>query len=79
MLAKKEDFSIFLVTFGLPLIKYVLTPLAESILILIGLPAAAATTDAAIQKNIFVSGTAVLKLSNEEMENILNRSRNHDY
>ena len=66
-------------TFGLPLIKYVLTPLAESILILIGLPAAAATTDAAIQKNIFVSGTAVLILSNEEMENILNRSRNHDY
>ena len=61
--------------------KYVLTPLVESILILIGLPppAAAAVADAAIQKNIFVSGTAVLILSNEEMENILNRSRNHDY
>ena len=61
MLVKKEDFSIFLkplMTGGLPLMKNVLTPLAKSVLIILGLTAASAT-DACIQKKIFGSGTTL--------------------
>ena len=49
--------------------KNVLTPLALSVLIAIGLTAAALATDAATQKKIFESGTVII--SNEEMEDIM--------
>ena len=49
-----------LMTAGLPLIKNVLTPLAESGFIPLGQTVAASATDAAIQNNIFWSGTTEL-------------------
>ena len=55
---------------GLPLIGNVLKPLAKSILIPLGLTAASAT-DAAIHKKMFGSGTTTLKISNEEMNDIM--------
>ena len=45
-------------TGGLPLMKNVLTPLAKSVLVILGLTAASAT-DASIQKEIFGSGTTL--------------------
>ena len=57
-----------LITAGLPLMKNVLTPLAKSILILLGLTAAASAADAAIQRKIQGSGKTALIISNEEME-----------
>ena len=57
-------------TAGSPLMKNVLTPLAESVLVPLGLTAAESTTDAAIQKKIFGSGATALIISNEEMNNI---------
>ena len=45
--------------------KSVLTPLAKSVLMPLGL------TDAAIQKKIYESGTTALIISNEEMEDIM--------
>ena len=59
---------------GLPLIKFVLTPLAKSVLIPLGLVAAVSAADAGIhQKKISGSGTSVsetatLIISNEEMK-----------
>ena len=50
---------------GLPLIKNVLTPLAKSVFIPLGLTAVAPATDAAIQKKIH--GSCI----NEEMEDIM--------
>ena len=58
-------------TSGLQLIKDVFTPLAKSVLIPLGLTVAASATDAAIQKNIFGSGTTTLIISNKEMEDIV--------
>ena len=55
----------------MPLIGNVLKPLAKSVLIPLGLTAAASATDAAIHKNIFRSGNTALILSNEEMNNIM--------
>ena len=52
---------------GLPLIGNVLKPLAKRVLILLGLTAAASTTDTAIHKKMFGSGTTTLIISNEEM------------
>ena len=52
---------------GLPLIRNVLKPLAKSILIPLGLAAAASATDAAIRKKMFGSATTTLIISNEEM------------
>ena len=43
-------------TVGLPLMKNAFIPLTKSILIPLGLTAAATATDAAIQKKIFASG-----------------------
>ena len=57
-----------LMTAVLLLIKNVLTPLAKSVLILLGLTAAMSATDAAIQKKIHGLGTTALIISNEEME-----------
>ena len=51
--------------------KNVLKPLALSILIPLGLTAAASATDAAIHQNMFVCGTTTLIVLNEEMNSIL--------
>ena len=56
-----------LLTPGLPWMKNVLTPSAKIVLILLGFTAAAAATDAAIQKKIIESGTTALIISNKEM------------
>ena len=49
----------------------VLTPLAKSVLIPLGLIALSSGTETAIQKRIYGSGTTALIISNEEMENIM--------
>ena len=72
--SQEERFLNFLrtlMTAVLPLMKNVLTPLAKSVLVSLGLTAAASTTDAAIQKKIFVSGTTTLMISKEDMEDIM--------
>ena len=46
-------------TTALPLMKNVLAPLAKSILLSLGLPAAASAADEAIQKKIYDSGTTL--------------------
>ena len=56
---------------GLPLIKNVIKPLAKSILIPLGLTAAASAVDAVIHKRIIGSGNTTLIISNEEMNDIL--------
>ena len=67
---------------GLPLIKNVIKPLAESVLILLGLTAATSAADAQIHKKILGSGcrhssssashnTTTLIISNGEMEDII--------
>ena len=64
-----------LMTAGMPLLKNVVTPLAKSFLIPLGLTAAASATDAAIQKKTFGSGhpldlaprMTALMISNEEL------------
>ena len=48
--------------------KSVLTPLAKSVLIPLGLTAAISATDAAIQKKIHESRTTALIISNDEMK-----------
>ena len=57
-----------LMTAALQLMKSIITPLANSILFPIGLSAGMSTADAAIQKNIYGSGTTLLIISYEEME-----------
>ena len=56
---------------GLSLTGNVLKPLAKSILIPLGLTAAASATDAAIHKKMFVSGVTTLIISNEKMNDIM--------
>ena len=56
---------------GLPLTKNVIKPLAKSVLIPLGLTAAASAADAGIEKKILGSGTTTLIMSNEEMNDIL--------
>ena len=59
---------------GLPLIKSVIKPLAKSVLIPLGLTAAASAADAGIHKKILESGSAnnntILIISNDEMDDI---------
>ena len=55
----------------MPLIKNVLKPLTKSVLIPIGLTAAAPATDAGIHKKMLESGVTTLILSNEKMNNIM--------
>ena len=55
-----------LMSVNLPLIKYVLTPLAKSILVPLGLTKAASAANAAIQKKIFGSGKTASTTLNEE-------------
>ena len=56
---------------GLPLIKNVIKPLTKSVLIHLGLTAAASTADAGIHKKILGIGTTTLIISNEEMNDIV--------
>ena len=65
---------------GLPLIKNVIKPLAKSVLIPLGLTAAASAADAGIHKKIFGSGrpsssasrnNTMLIISNDEMKDII--------
>ena len=58
---------------GLPLIKNVIKPLAKSVLIPLGLTAAASAADAGIHKNILGSGynNTTLIISNDEIEDII--------
>ena len=56
---------------GLPLTGNVVKPLAETVLIPLGLTAAASATDAAVYKKMFGSGTTTLIISNEEMNDIM--------
>ena len=58
---------------GLPLMKSVIKPLAKSVLIPLGLTAAASSADAVIHKKILGSGynNTTLIISNDEMDDIL--------
>ena len=57
---------------GLPLIKNVIKPLAKSVLILLGLTAAASAADAGIHKKILGSGNmTTLIISNDEIHDII--------
>ena len=60
-----------LIKTGLPLIKNVIKPLAKSVLIPLGLTAAASQADAGIHKNILGSGNKTLIISNDEIEDII--------
>ena len=60
-----------LIKAGLPLIKNIIKPLAKSVLIPLGLAAAASAADAGIHKKILGSGTTTLIISNEEMNDIM--------
>ena len=51
--------------------KNVLKPLAKSVLIPLGLTAAAAATNAAIHRKMFGSGDTTLMISNEEMNDVM--------
>ena len=56
---------------GLPLIKNAVKPLAKSVLIPLGLTAAASAADKQIQRKILGSGSMTLITSNEEMNDIM--------
>ena len=60
---------------GLPLMKGVIKPLTKSVLIPLGLTAAASAADAEIHKKILASGSdnnnTILIISNDEMDDIL--------
>ena len=53
--------------------KNVLTPLAKSVLMLLGLTAVASATDADVQKKIYRSEITILIISNEEIKDILQK------
>ena len=55
-----------------------LTPLAKNILVPLGLTAVASATDVAIQKKTFVSRTATLVFSNEEVNDIMKIVKSHE-
>ena len=60
-----------LLKIGLPLIENVLKLLAKSVLISLGLTAAASETDAGIHKKMFGSCVTTLIISNEEINDIM--------
>ena len=60
-----------LLKIGLPLLKNVVKPLSKSLLITLGLTAAASATDAGKHKKKLGSGTATLIISNDEMEDMM--------
>ena len=55
---------------GLLLIKNVITPLTKSLLILLGLTAAASAADAEIHKKMLGSGNTTLIILNKDMEDL---------
>ena len=63
---------------GSPIVKNVVKPLAKSVLIPLGLTAAASATDAAIQKKIFGSVMTALIISNEEMIDTMKIIKSHE-
>ena len=67
---------------GLPLRKSVIKPLAKSVLIPVGLTAAASAADAGIHKRILGSGNnnnTILRISNNEMDDILKIVKSLEY
>ena len=60
-----------LIKTGLPLTKNVITPLAKSVLITLGLTAAASAADAGIHKKILGSGNTTLIISNKDIEDLI--------
>ena len=56
---------------GLPITKDVIKLLAKSVLILLGLTAAASAADAGIHKKILGSGNTTLIISNKDMEDLI--------
>ena len=56
---------------GLPLISNVIKPLAKSVLIPLGLTAAASAADAGIHKKILGSGNTTLIISNKDMDDLI--------
>ena len=56
---------------GLPLIKNVTKPLGKSVLVPLGLTAAASVADAGIHKKILGSGNTTLIMSNDEIHDII--------
>ena len=56
---------------GLPLIKNVITPLAKSVLVPLGLTAATSAADAGIHKKILGSRSTTLIVSNQDMEDLI--------
>ena len=60
-----------LLRMGLPLMKSVIQPLAKSVLIPLGLTAAASVADAGIHKKILGSWATTLTISNREMEKVM--------
>ena len=56
---------------GLPLISNVIKPLAKSVLIPLGLTAAASASDAGIHKQILGSENTTLTISNSDMEDLI--------
>ena len=53
------------------MIKNVITPLAKSVLIPLGLTASASAADAGIHKNILGSGNTTLIVSNKDMDDLI--------
>ena len=67
---------------GLLLMQSVLTPLAKTTLLLMGLSAGMSVADEVTRKKVWGSGTATLITSNEEMEvimKIVNHLKNQNY
>ena len=56
---------------GLPLMKNILTPLPNSILVTLRLMTGASAIDAAIQKKIFELGTIAVIISNKGIDDIM--------
>ena len=63
----------------LPLIKNVIKPLAKSVLIPLGVTAAASAADAGIHKKILGSGNTTLIISNDEIEDIIKIIKSLEY
>ena len=63
---------------GLPLMKSVITPLAKSVLIPLGLTAAASAADVGIHKKILESGNnTTLVISNKDMDDLIKIVKSH--
>ena len=60
---------------GLPLIKNVIKPLAKSVLIPLGLTAAASAADAGIHKKILGSGNTTLIISNDKIHDLIKQQQ----